>query len=123
MESAPNILVSIVEEDPLLISSVTKIIDASEGFELLCSYINVDEAVEDLGINDPDVLLLDIDLPGLPGMDAISKIIKNKPGLNIIVLSVKEEIQTVLSFLEKGVVGYLLKSTQPENIMDGIRDV
>lgn len=88
MESTSDILVSIVEDNPLLRLSLSNIIDTSEGFEVLSSYTNAEEVLDDLAVNASDVLLLDIDLPGISGIEAISKIIKIKPDLNILILTI-----------------------------------
>jgi len=118
-----NIKVAIVEDDTLILSSLQQIIHTSEGFTVVSCYTNAEKAIAEIKNIKPDVLLLDIDLPGISGVKALPKLKKHLPELNIVMLTIHEESDLVFSSLEKGAVGYLLKSTNPNLILDGIREV
>jgi len=123
MKTNSVIKVSIVEDDTLILSSLRQIIHTSEGFTVASSYTNAEEAIAEIENIKPDVLLLDIDLPGISGVKALSKLKKHLPELNIIMLTIHEESELVFSSLEKGAIGYLLKSNNPNLILQGIREV
>lgn len=71
----------------------------------------------------PDVVLLDLSMPGMHGMDAISVIRKKFPSMGIIVLTMHEEPEYVMSCIQNGADGYLLKSTEPEELYQAIAKV
>ncbi|MCB0456517.1 MAG: response regulator transcription factor [Flavobacteriaceae bacterium] len=118
-----QIHVFIVEDDNLIRSSLHQLIDASKGFKVAGSFITAEEALGALDNITPDVLLLDIDLPGISGINAIPLFAQKQPDLNIVMLTVHEESQSIFSSLEKGAVGYLLKSNNPNLILEGIIEV
>lgn len=123
MPVTENIHVYIVEDDALIRSSLQQIINNSDGFTVSGSFTTAEEAIDALAVDEPDVLLLDIDLPGISGIEAIPILTKLRPELNIVMLTVHEESHTVFTSLEKGAVGYLIKSNNPGLILDGIREV
>ncbi|MEZ4795230.1 MAG: response regulator transcription factor [Flavobacteriaceae bacterium] len=123
MNLTQNIRVFIVEDDGLIRNSLEQLIGGSEGFMVLGCFVSAEAALLELSEKKPDVLLLDIDLPGMSGIEAIPKLIKIQPDLNIVMLTVHEESQTVFDSLEKGAVGYLLKSNNPKRILESIYEV
>jgi len=123
MNSNYNIKVAIVEDDTLILSSLQQIIHNSDGFQVVNCYTHAEEAIEAVKSTALDVLLLDVDLPGISGVKALPELIKNQPSLNIIMLTIHEESELVFASLEKGAVGYLLKSNNPNLILQGIREV
>jgi DNA-binding NarL/FixJ family response regulator len=84
-------------------------------------YPSVEEALEDN--SDPDILLLDINLPGLSGLEAIPIFKQKFPGLKIIMLTILEDDRHVLEAIKNGADGYLLKKSTPVKILDGIQQV
>ncbi|MEZ4858700.1 MAG: response regulator transcription factor [Flavobacteriaceae bacterium] len=118
-----QIHVFIVEDDNLIRSSLHQLIDASQGFKVAGSFITAEEALIAMDEITPDVLLLDIDLPGISGINAIPLFVKKQPELNIVMLTVHEESYSVFTSLEKGAVGYLLKTNNPSLILEGISEV
>lgn len=123
MNSSGNISVSIVEDDTLILSSLKQLIQSSEGFSVVGSHTNAEDALKNLSAELPDVLLLDIDLPGMSGIDAIVKLKKLLPELNIVMLTVHEESELVFSALRQGAVGYLVKGNHSQLLLTGIREV
>ena len=123
MNPLRNISVSIVEDDTLILSSLKQLIQSSEGFRVIGCHTNAEDALKKLHLEDPDVLLLDIDLPGMSGIDAIAKLKKLLPELNIVMLTVHEESELVFSALRQGAVGYLVKGNHSGFLLNGIREV
>ncbi len=74
-----NIRISIIEDDETLRDGYTFLIGATEGYDVVSSYCSYDEAAKKIAIDKPDVILLDIELPGINGIDAIPKLKKLLP--------------------------------------------
>ncbi|RDK86993.1 response regulator transcription factor [Marinirhabdus gelatinilytica] len=123
MKSTLNIKICIVEDDALILKSLQQVLNNAEGFSVTGTFFSAEAALENLKDHHPDVLLLDIDLPGISGIDAISKLKKLQPELNIVMLTVHEESQLVFSALHNGAVGYLVKGSNSKYLLQGIREV
>lgn len=123
MEKLDTIKICIVEDDALILKSLQQVLDNAAGFKVTGTFFSAEAALENLKDHFPDVLLLDIDLPGISGIEAISKLKKLQPELNIVMLTVHEESDLVFSALHKGAVGYLVKGSSSKFLLQGIRDV
>lgn len=123
MINQPIIKICIVEDDALILKSLQQVLNNAEGFTVTGTFFSAEAALENLKDHQPDVLLLDIDLPGISGIEAISKIKKLQPELNIVMLTVHEESQLVFSALRKGAVGYLVKGSTSKFLLQGIQEV
>jgi DNA-binding NarL/FixJ family response regulator len=113
----------IIEDDQLILESLRSLIDREDGFSFVGGSSNAEEGIEELMHLDVDVLLLDVSLPGMNGVEATLQIREIKPDLNIVILTVHEEAEIVISALRNGAVGYLLKGTAPTNLFSGIKEV
>lgn len=117
------IKVSVIEDDKLIRESLRDFISESEGFELKGNYENCENAIKDIVLNRPDVILMDIQLPGMSGIEGV-KIIKDKyPGIDIIMLTVHEDLSMVFQALTAGACGYLDKSASEEKILDSVKEI
>lgn len=124
MEKAhPHIYVSIIEDDPLILTSLTQLLDHTPGFKVVSSFQTADEALKGFPNPKPDVLLLDIDLPGTTGVEALPQLNKLLPKTNILMLTVNENSDLVFQSLQNGAVGYLLKGNAPSKLPESIREV
>jgi DNA-binding NarL/FixJ family response regulator len=117
------IIVSIVEDDKDIRQNLALLIDGTKGFECKFNYESAEAAIEGLKEDLPDVILMDIGLPGMSGIDAIKIIKKEYPKIDIIVLTIHEKNQIVFDALCAGATGYLLKETQPAKLLDAITEV
>ncbi len=117
------ISVSIVEDDKLIREALQDMINESDGFECIGSYLDCESAIKDLGINRPDVMLMDIELPGMSGIEGVKKIKERFPKVDIIMLTVHEDLSLVFQALSAGACGYLDKSTSEEKILDSINEI
>lgn len=118
-----SISVSIVEDDAGVRSSLAKLIDSSPGFRCLTQHPTGESALQELPRANPDVILMDINLPGLSGVECVRKL---KPGLasvQIIMLTVYQNTEHIFNALTAGATGYLLKQTPPAELLAAIRDV
>ena len=115
--------VSVIEDDKLIRDELEKMLNNSTTCQCVSSYNNCENALKDLARTEPDVILLDIELPGMSGIDGIKKIKEILPECDIIMLTVHEESESIFNALKKGAVGYLDKSASEEKILQAITDV
>ena len=114
--------VMIVEDNATIRQGLSMLIDATEGFCCPCSFADCESMLRTIEKQQPDILLMDIGLPGMSGIEGIKKVQASYPDVDIIVLTVYEENETVLQALMAGACGYLVKKTPPARLLDAIRD-
>ncbi len=115
--------VSVIEDDKLIRDELEKMLNESDTCKCISSYNNCENALKDLAKSEPDVILLDIELPGMSGIEGIKKIKDLLPECDIIMLTVHEESESIFNALKKGAVGYLDKSATEVKILEAINDV
>jgi DNA-binding NarL/FixJ family response regulator len=117
------IKVAIVEDNAGIRNTLAKVIKASESMVCteLCS--TGEEALERLTANPPDVVLMDINLPGISGIETTAKIKEKLPELDVIVITVYEDNESVFKALKAGACGYLLKRSTAQEIRTAIEEV
>ena len=112
----------VVEDDNEIRESLQLLINGTEGLECLAAFEDAESAIKWLNNEIPDIVLMDIGLPGISGIEAI-KIIKQKyVDLDVLVLSIHENDEYVFDALCAGATGYLTKDTSPSKILDGIKE-
>lgn len=123
MEQKEPIHVVIIEDDETIRNGFTYLINASPSYKVINAYPNAEKAIAQLAADKPHVILLDIELPGMKGIDAIPKIKQLLPKTHILMLTVYENEDNVFNALTKGAAGYLVKSDSTEKITDAIQEV
>lgn len=118
-----DIRVTIIEDDETIREGYAYLIGQTPGYKVISSYASVEDAVKKLEKDDPDVLLLDVELPGISGIDALPKIKKLVPETYILILTVYEQDTLIFRALGNGASGYLTKNTPPERIIAAIHEV
>ena len=118
-----DIRVSIIEDDETIREGYAYLIAHTPGFKVVSTYGSVEQALKKLPSDGPDVLLLDVELPGTNGIDALPKIKKLIPDLHILILTVYEQDTLIFRALGNGASGYLTKDTPPEKLMAAITEV
>ena len=118
-----TIAVGIVEDEPNAREGVSLLIDGAPGFRVVGRYASMEEAEAGVPVTKPDVLLVDLGLPGRSGIDGISAFRESMPSLQLLVLTVFADPDHVFRALCAGAHGYLLKDTPPDRLLDAIRDV
>jgi DNA-binding NarL/FixJ family response regulator len=121
--SSVSISVSIVEDDAGVRSSLAKLIDSSPGFRCLSHHPTAESAMHELPKSSPDVILMDINLPGLSGVECVRRLKPTLPATQIIMLTVYQNTEHIFNALAAGATGYLLKQTPPAELLSAIRDV
>ena len=103
--------------------SLTLLLDSEEDFEVLGSFDNCETAAVDVREMKPDVILMDIDMPNLTGIEGVKAIRDTDPDVKIIMLTVFDDNKNVFESLKAGANGYLLKKTAPARLVEHIREV
>jgi DNA-binding NarL/FixJ family response regulator len=116
------IRVAIVEDDEEIRENLTHRIGANSSFRMLQSYSDAETALEDLPKQKPDVVLMDINLPGMDGVDCVRQLKPQMPGVQFIMLTVYEDNNRLFKSLMAGASGYLLKRTSPIKLAAAIRE-
>ncbi len=118
-----KIKIAIVEDNPKIREAFRVIIESTSEFELTSSYDNAEEALKDIPKKNPDVILMDLNLPGKSGIEATRSLKKELNDLQVMVITVYNDSHRVFEALIAGADGYLLKRTPPEEIVEAIKDL
>ena len=117
------ITVSIVDDDQKLCESMTRYIDGSPGFRCMSSYGSAAAALHHIPQDKPDVVLMDINMPGMNGIECVERLKVRMPELQIVILTVYEDTDKIFKALSAGATGYLLKRVAPAKLLEAIREV
>lgn len=117
------IYVAIVEDDNEIRESLSLIIDSTPGYTCKLIYSNAEDAVAQLSQEDPDVVLMDVELPGISGIQAVSKLKPILTETDFIMLTIRDDDSTVFDAICAGATGYLLKNTPPNRLLQAIDEV
>ncbi|WP_038161123.1 response regulator transcription factor [Verrucomicrobium sp. BvORR106] len=113
----------IVEDDPGLREQLLLVLKSARDIECLYAVKSGEEAVRQIPTNPPDVVLMDIQLPGMSGIECVAVLKKRLPDMEFIMLTVYEDAERIFRALKAGASGYLVKSSAPEKLFEAIRDV
>jgi DNA-binding NarL/FixJ family response regulator len=122
MSDKDSIRVVIVEDDDLIRNSYVSLLGSSNKFDCVADYNNCEIAIKNLSKDEPDVILMDIELPGISGIEGIAKIKKIMQGVDIITVTIHNDDNKVFQALCAGACGYLTKNIKPEKLMDSIEE-
>jgi DNA-binding NarL/FixJ family response regulator len=115
--------ISIVEDQDQLRTTLAKVIDRAEGFRCVSHYQSAEAALEDLPKVNPQVVLMDINLPGINGVECVRRLKTICPNTQVIMLTVYEDTENIFAALAAGASGYLLKRTTSAELLAAIKEV
>ena len=118
-----SIAVSIVEDDPQVRSSLAKLIDGSPGYRCVSRHGSAEDALLEIPKVKPEVVLMDINLPGLNGVECVRRLKPQLPGAQMIMLTVYQNTEHIFNALAAGATGYMLKQTPPAELLQAIKEV
>jgi DNA-binding NarL/FixJ family response regulator len=118
-----QISVSIVEDMADVRQKVKHLIEDSEEFICLSTYGHAESAIEELPKLNPDIVLMDINLPGMSGTECIKKVKEKSPKIQFMMFTIYEDSEQVYEALAAGASGYLLKKTPPEKILEALKEL
>ena len=120
---AGPIKVAIVDDDEGIRASLAVLIKRAPNFRLLGDYPDAEIALKEIPLRKPDVVLMDINLPGMKGFECVRQLKAQLPDVQFLMLTVYEDSESLFNSLKAGASGYLLKRTASERLLDAIRDV
>lgn len=116
------IAVAIVEDEPTVREGLAALIGGTPGFTCVGRYRSMEEAIEGIRTRPPTIVLTDIGLPGMSGIEGVRKLKQAHPALLMLMLTVYDDDDRVFDALCAGACGYLLKKTPPAQLLESIRD-
>ncbi len=115
--------VVVVEDDAGLRDQLVQILESASDIQCLGAFASAEEALPQIFAKNPDVVLMDIKLPHMSGIQCVAEIKKTAPNMQIIMVTVYEDSERIFRALKAGANGYLVKSSPPEQLLAAIRDV
>src|SRR5580704_11144838 len=123
MSESRKIRILIVDDYPLLRKGIAALIESHPDLHLIGQASNSSEAIQQVRQRQPDVILMDLQLPDMSGIEAIVTIRAEFPNARVIVLSTSARDAEIQKSLEAGACGYLLKTAAPDDLIESIRQV
>jgi DNA-binding NarL/FixJ family response regulator len=115
--------VSIVEDSDKFRETLARILNRSEGFRCISQYPNAEDALKSLPQDKPGVVLMDINLPGMNGVECVRQLKQVMPAVQVMMLTVYEDTENIFNALAAGATGYMLKRTSRDELLEAIREV
>jgi DNA-binding NarL/FixJ family response regulator len=117
------IRVAIFEDNKLVREAFEAILNGTDGFICAGSFSSADNLLFNIQKTRPDVVLMDIEMTGINGIEATGLIIKNYPAIKVLIQTVFEEEEKIFAAICMGASGYILKNTSPADLVEAIKDV
>ncbi len=117
------IRVAVVEDDEKNRNNLIMLLEQSHDFRCVGAYPAAEIALEDIPNKSPGIVLMDINLPGIDGIECTHKLKELMPKIIVVMLTVYEDTGKVFKALQAGAVGYLLKLTKPDEILNALKEV
>jgi DNA-binding NarL/FixJ family response regulator len=112
-----------VEDNHQLRGTLARLLDRAEGFRCVSQYANAEDALAGLPKDKPDVVLVDINLPGINGVECVRRLKQIAPEIAAVMLTAYEDTENIFNALAAGATGYLLKRAPRAELLDAIREV
>ncbi len=117
------ITVAIVEDNDQLRGTLARMLNKAEGFRCIGQHPTAEAALEALPKEKPEVVLMDINLPGMNGVECVQRLKQTAPQILAVMLTAYEDTENIFNALAAGAAGYLLKRAPRAEILDAIREV
>jgi DNA-binding NarL/FixJ family response regulator len=121
-DPAGTVLVGLVEDDDAIREGLRVLVDGSLGFRCVGTWASVEDALEGLPRELPDVLLMDIQLPGMSGTAGVRIVRERHPSIEVLMLTIHAERERIFESICNGASGYLLKNTPPARLLEALRE-
>jgi len=115
--------VSIVEDSDKFRETLARVLNRADGFHCLSHYPNAEEALKALPNDKPEVVLMDINLPGMNGVECVRQLKQLMPTIQVMMLTVYEDTENIFNALAAGATGYMLKRTSRDELLEAIKEV
>jgi DNA-binding NarL/FixJ family response regulator len=120
---SPTISVSIVDDEKKLCESIATFLNGASGFRCISIYGSAEAALQHLPVDRPDVVLMDINMAGMDGIECARRLKSLMPAVQIVMLTVYDDTEQIFKALAAGATGYLLKRLDPDELLEAIREV
>src|SRR6186713_2088704 len=117
-----KVKVTIFDDNKSLRLGLYQLINGSEGFECAGAFENCSNLLQDIENTRPDVVLMDIQMPGINGIEAVKMLREKYPDLKILMQTIFEDNEKIFQSILAGASGYILKNTSPSRILDFIKE-
>jgi DNA-binding NarL/FixJ family response regulator len=117
-----NIRVTIFEDNKSLRNGLYQLINGSDGFTCVGAFEDCLNLINNIEDTKPDVVLMDIEMPGINGIEAVGMLREKYPALKILMQTIFEDSEKIFNSILAGASGYILKSTSPSRILDFIKE-
>ena len=117
------ITVCIVEDLEDIRNGLTAIINMTDGFKVLQTFSNAEDALQQLSLLQPDIVVMDINLPGISGIECIRRVHEKNRSIQFMMFTIYENSDTVFEALEAGATGYILKNSSPAKIIESMQEL
>jgi DNA-binding NarL/FixJ family response regulator len=121
--SADRISVVLVDDHAVVRTGLAQLLGGAPDIEVVGQAADGAEAIEVVRATRPDVVVMDLQMPGMDGVDATRVIVGEQLGSEVVVLTSYSDSSRIVAALDAGAVGYLLKDADPEDVLDGVRAV
>jgi len=115
------IRVLVVDDHPLVRAGLRALVDGEDGVQVVAEAADGERALEAWGEHRPDVVLMDLSMPGMGGVEATRRLVAGHPDARVVVLTSVPDATSVHEALAAGAVGYLLKDADPASVVAGVR--
>ncbi|MBK9176693.1 MAG: response regulator transcription factor [Flavobacteriales bacterium] len=123
MSNKDRLRLRIVEDDELIRETLRSIFLATSDMHVLAAHGSVEEALAEVEAEEPEVMLMDINLPGMSGIEGVRELSQRWPSTQFLMYTVNDTDDKVFEALKAGANGYLLKNSSPSEIVQGVRDI
>ncbi len=118
-----EIQVAVIEDTEALGNVIRRVVNSMDGINCIGVWETAEEGLEKIGASQPDVVLMDINLPGMSGIEATAKLKASLPETEVIMLTVYDDTDKIFNALKAGASGYLLKQATPDDLRRAIIEV
>lgn len=122
MSNKTIIRVAILDDDEEFREILSMLLNKSDGFKCVATYQSCDEAIKKIEEDLPDILLLDIEMPGKSGIESLKELKSVFPTVEVMMLTVYSDSEKIFQSLRGGAVGYLLKKSPTDKLLEAIRE-
>lgn len=120
---APQTRVVIVDDHPMVAQGVQSVLEDHDGITVVGTLATGRAVIEQLEALDPDVILMDLNMPGMSGLTATELVLEQRPGTRVLILSMHDSPEYISSALSHGAMGYVLKDVPTDEIADAVKTV
>jgi DNA-binding NarL/FixJ family response regulator len=123
MSQGAPVRISLVEDEATIREAITGLFTSEQGIDLVRSYRNAEEAIDGLPNDAPDVVVMDISMPGMSGIECVKRVAAKLPATQFLMYTMHDDDHQVFEALKAGANGYLLKSSTPDQIIDAVHEL